>query len=51
MSRAPLDVYVAGQIVGTLAEEGGQYVFAYLPACLPSLLKISSNAAFSRKSR
>ncbi|WP_322102185.1 type II toxin-antitoxin system HipA family toxin [Paraburkholderia sp. J41] len=31
MSRAPLDVYVRGQAVGTLAEEGGQFVFTYLP--------------------
>lgn len=38
MSRAPLDVYVAGQMVGTLAEEAGQYVFTYLPAVPPENL-------------
>jgi len=31
MSRNPLDVHVRGQIVGTLTEEGGQFVFTYLP--------------------
>ncbi|GAB7534188.1 type II toxin-antitoxin system HipA family toxin [Burkholderia sp. 3C] len=31
MSRDPLDVYVRGQVVGTLVEEGGQFVFTYLP--------------------
>ncbi|MCC8392181.1 type II toxin-antitoxin system HipA family toxin [Paraburkholderia sp. MMS20-SJTR3] len=31
MSRDGLDVYVGGQLVGTLAQEADRYVFTYLP--------------------
>lgn len=38
MIRAPLDVYVAGQRIGTLVEEVGRYVFTYLPDSPPENL-------------
>lgn len=38
MSSAPLDVYVSGRLVGTLADEAGRYVFTYLPDVPPEHL-------------
>lgn len=38
MSRAALDVYVSGELVGTLAEEAARYVFSYLPDVVPQNL-------------
>jgi serine/threonine-protein kinase HipA len=38
MSVDTLDVYVNGEMVGTLTEEGGRYVFGYLPDVAPASL-------------
>ncbi|MGU4702515.1 type II toxin-antitoxin system HipA family toxin [Burkholderia cepacia] len=54
MSHGPLDVYVSGRHVGTLAEEAGGYVFTYQPdvppADLVSLLMPVRAASYDWKS-